>query len=148
LSEFEVPMLLPLRRVLLSFLAASVCVSCRVPSLDEPVAQESGEQLYQRHCASCHGENAQGNGPVAPFISAAVPDLTRIAQRRRGDFPEEEIFQIIDGQSARAAHGPRHMPVWGYDFFGPQGDDEFAHEQATERVERLVTYLGTLQRAK
>jgi mono/diheme cytochrome c family protein len=141
---------LPLRRVLSSMLAASLCVSCSVPLPDEAeaVTQESGQQLYERYCASCHGENAHGNGPVAPFISAAVPDLTRIAHRRGGEFPPEEIFQIIDGQSARTAHGPRHMPVWGYDFFGPQGDDEFAHEQATERVERLVTYLGTLQRAK
>lgn len=135
-------------RVLLVVVAASLCVSCGAPQLDQPVFQESGEQLYQRYCASCHGGNAQGNGPVAPFISATVPDLTRIAQRRGGTFPSEEIFQIIDGQSARAAHGPRHMPVWGYDFFGPQGDDELAHEQATERVERLVTYLGKLQRTK
>jgi mono/diheme cytochrome c family protein len=141
---------LPLRRVLSSMLAASLCVSCSVPLPDEAeaVTQESGQQLYERYCASCHGENAHGNGPVAPFISAAVPDLTRIAHRRGGEFPPEEIFQIIDGQSARAAHGPRHMPVWGYEFFGPQSDDRLAHQQATERVERLVAYLGTLQCAK
>jgi hypothetical protein len=38
--------------------------------------------------------------------------------------------------------------VWGYEFFGPQSDDRMAHQQATERVARLVSYLGTLQRTK
>jgi mono/diheme cytochrome c family protein len=139
--------MLPLRW-LFSILAASLCISCRAPPSEEHLVRESGEALYLRYCSSCHGETARGNGPVAPFIAASVPDLTRIAERRGGDFPPQEIFQIIDGQSARAAHGPRHMPVWGYEFFGPQSDDRLAHQQATERVERLVGYLGTLQCAK
>jgi mono/diheme cytochrome c family protein len=128
--------------------AAILCASCGAPVGEELVVQDSGEALYRRHCASCHGEKARGNGPVAEFISVTVPDLTRIAQRRGGVFPQEEIFQIIDGQSPRDAHGPRHMPVWGYEFFGPQADDRVAHEQATVRVERLVAYLASLQRAK
>jgi mono/diheme cytochrome c family protein len=151
-------------RGFLAFLPVFLCASCNAPAAGERIVEESGdavyqeasdvlytesgEVLYQRYCASCHGENARGNGPVAPFIAVKVPDLTRIAERRSGHFPPEEIFQIIDGQSARAAHGPRHMPVWGYEFFGPQIDDRLAHQQATERVERLVSYLGTLQRTK
>jgi hypothetical protein len=83
---------------------------------------------------------------VAPYLNAQVPDLTRIAERRGGAFPSEEVFRIIDGQSSIAAHGSRHMPVWGYEFFGPQDDDRLAHREATERVDRLVSYLGTLQR--
>jgi mono/diheme cytochrome c family protein len=138
----------PFRWLLSLLLAATLCAACRAPPANEHLAHESGGALYQRYCASCHGEDARGNGPVASFISAPVPDLTRIAQRRGGHFPSEEIFQIIDGQSALAAHGPRHMPVWGYEFFGPEGDDRFAHQQGTERVERLVSYLGTLQTTK
>jgi mono/diheme cytochrome c family protein len=155
---------MPLFRWLLAFLPVLLCASCSAPAAGERIAQESndtayeeptdvlytesGAVLYQRYCASCHGESARGNGPVAPFLAVKVPDLTRIAQRRGGQFPAQEIFQIVDGQSARAAHGPRHMPVWGYEFFGAQSDDRLAHQQATERVERLVSYLGTLQRTK
>jgi mono/diheme cytochrome c family protein len=106
----------------------------------------AGAELYRLNCASCHGTDARGNGPVASFIKVEVPDLTRIAARREGSFPSEEIFKIVDGQSAIAAHGPRHMPVWGYEFFDPEGDDEQAHGRSTERIEDLVAYLGTLQR--
>lgn len=106
----------------------------------------AGARLFRSSCAPCHGENAQGNGPVAPFLTVPVPDLTRIAARRRGDFPELEIFRIIDGQSALAAHGSRHMPVWGYEFFGDDEDDEIAHRRAVEKVDRLVAYLRSIQR--
>jgi hypothetical protein len=75
-----------------------------------------------------------------------VPDLTHIAARRDGRFPEEDVFRIIDGQSPLSAHGARHMPVWGYEFFGNDPDDEIAHRQATQKVDRLVAYLRSIQR--
>lgn len=91
--------------------------------------------------------DARGNGPVAPFLNVPVPDLTRIASRRGGTFPADEIYRIVDGQSDLLSHGPRHMPVWGYEFFGDDPDDEVAHRQATNKVERLVGYLQSIQRA-
>jgi mono/diheme cytochrome c family protein len=39
------------------------------------------------------------------------PDLTRIAARRGGWFPEALVTEIVDGR--HAAHGGRVMPVWG-----------------------------------
>jgi mono/diheme cytochrome c family protein len=105
-----------------------------------------GASLFRGSCASCHGEYAEGNGPVAPLLTVPVPDLTRIAARRHGEFPELEVFRIIDGQSELAAHGLRHMPVWGYEFFGYDADDEVAHRRATEKVDRLVAYLRSIQR--
>jgi hypothetical protein len=38
------------------------------------------------------------------------------------------------------------MPVWGYEFFGEDPDDEVAHREATEKIERLVRYLQSIQR--
>ncbi len=106
----------------------------------------SGTILFQLHCASCHGEDARGNGPVAEFINVKVPDLTQISAAHGGQFPEDEIFRIIDGQAEIPAHGSRHMPVWGYEFFGQQADDERAHAEATEKVKALVNYVRKLQR--
>jgi len=80
-------------------------------------------------------------------IGARPPDLTRIAARRGGTFPELEVFRIIDGQADLSAHGPRHMPVWGYEFFGTDADDEVAHRQAEDKVDSLVKYLRSIQRA-
>jgi mono/diheme cytochrome c family protein len=106
----------------------------------------SGAILFQLHCASCHGEDARGNGPVAEFINVKVPDLTQISAAHGGNFPDDEVFRIIDGQAEMPAHGARHMPVWGYEFFGQQSDDERAHGEATEKVKALVNYLRKLQK--
>src|SRR5690349_24903624 len=93
----------------------------------------AGAALYQTSCAGCHGSNATGNGPITPVIGVRPPDLTRIAARRGGAFPELEVWRIIDGQADLSAHGPRHMPVWGYEFFGDDADDEVAHRQAEQK---------------
>lgn len=109
-------------------------------------AVERGQRQFRASCAGCHGADAQGNGPIAPLLTVAVPDLTRIASRHGGVFPADDIFRIVDGQADLSAHGPRHMPVWGYEFFGDAPDDEQAHRQATAKIERVVSYLRSIQR--
>jgi mono/diheme cytochrome c family protein len=110
-----------------------------------PTPTTEGAELYRLHCAGCHGASGHGDGPVAPLMAIKVPDLTRIAARRGGRFPEDEVARIIDGLSPLAAHGTRHMPVWGYEFYGPDSDDETAQREANERVERLTRFLGSIQ---
>lgn len=117
------------------------------PSQVAPVLDQ-GEHLYTVSCSGCHGANARGNGPVAPLLEAPVPDLTLLASRRGGSFPVDEVYQIIDGQADLTAHGPRHMPVWGYEFFGDDADDEAAHREATGKVENLVRFLQSVQRTR
>jgi mono/diheme cytochrome c family protein len=109
-------------------------------------AGSRGERQYNVSCSGCHGANARGNGPVAPLLKVPVPDLTLIASRRGGTFPEDELYQVIDGQADLPAHGPRNMPVWGYEFFGDDPDDEKAHREATEKIDRLVEFLRSIQR--
>lgn len=108
----------------------------------------SGVALFRINCAGCHGTNARGNGPIAEYINAPVPDLTRISARNGGEFPAERVFQVIDGQSSSSVHGARHMPVWGYEFFGAEADDAAAHRDAIGKVDRLVKYLRTIQQLK
>jgi mono/diheme cytochrome c family protein len=123
-------------------MALSACASGEAPRQQAA----AGERIYKVSCAACHGLDARGTGPVAPLLTVPVPDLTRIAQRRSGEFPELEVFRIIDGQADLAGHGPRHMPVWGYEFFGEDADDEVAHRRATDKVDLLVAYLRSIQR--
>lgn len=106
----------------------------------------SGAELYKRFCASCHGEGAEGDGPVAPFFKLTPPDLTRIAKRHGGKFPADQLQQIIDGRSKLAAHGTRNMPVWGLEFAQAESETPGAHERAQAMIARLVEYLRTLQR--
>ena len=51
----------------------------------------SGVRLYQVYCSSCHGLTARGDGPVAALVRGGVPDLTRIAERRGGQFPNDSL---------------------------------------------------------
>jgi mono/diheme cytochrome c family protein len=126
-------------------IAGLVCGIARAEDTHKAV---TAEHLYQVSCSGCHGREGRGDGPVSPFLTVDVPDLTRIAARRGGVFPEEEIFRIVDGQADLRSHGPRHMPVWGYEFFGDDPDDEVAHRQALDLVKRLVEYLRSIQRAE
>jgi mono/diheme cytochrome c family protein len=133
-------------RIARVIMLAMSLLACQAPERPADTDSRSGADLFRNSCAACHGEDARGSGPVAPLLTVEVPDLTRIAARRHGEFPELEVFRIIDGQSELAAHGPRHMPVWGYEFFGDDADDEAAHRRAVEKVDRLVGYLRTIQR--
>ncbi len=122
-------------------------IACAGSGQADHRAIELGERQFKRSCSGCHGVDARGNGPIAPFLSVRVPDLTLIASRRGGQFPADDIYRIIDGQADLSAHGPRHMPVWGYEFFGDDPDDEVAHRRAIEKIERVMSYLRSIQRA-
>ena len=109
------------------------------------LADYTGEELFQRFCASCHGEAAHGDGPVARTLSVMVPDLTQIT-RRYGEFPAARIRDTIDGRGVMvAAHGTRVMPVWGYEFWVEEGADRVAQDEARETINKLVEYLRTIQ---
>ena len=72
-----------------------------------------GKQEYLSKCASCHGKDAKGDGPVAGSLKQKVADLTVLAKNTGSIFPFARIYDVIDGREAVAAHGPRDMPVWG-----------------------------------
>jgi mono/diheme cytochrome c family protein len=129
----------------LLFLACSALTACANRQSLDASGSTPGVVLFRINCAGCHGTDARGNGPIAEFIQSPVPDLTRIAARNGGDFPTERVFQVIDGSSASSAHGTRHMPVWGYEFFGEETDDAAAHRDAIGKVDRLVEYLRFIQ---
>lgn len=130
---------------LLGALTLASLVACAGATTAVKNSVERGKQHFRVSCAGCHGADARGNGPVAPILKVPVPDLTLIAARRGGAFPADEIFQIVDGQADLSAHGPRHMPVWGYEFFGEDPDDEAAHRAAADKIDQVVSYLRSVQ---
>jgi mono/diheme cytochrome c family protein len=56
---------------------------------------ETGRQLFQKYCKACHGENATGNGPLAPK-DVHPPNLTD-AEWRYGATDGEIFTNIHDG---------------------------------------------------
>lgn len=134
------------KRALLVTLVTLVTLACAPAVQAETLIDASGEQLYQRFCASCHGAKGAGDGPVAATFRSSVPDLSLLSRRRGGQFPTEQVRRIIDGREIKAPHGSREMPVWGQEFFTAQGADEKARAETTTLIERLITHLVTLQR--
>jgi mono/diheme cytochrome c family protein len=126
--------------------AALLSVSWAAAAFDAVTLTDySGEELFERFCASCHGESGRGDGPVARGLGTMVPDLTRITQRY-GGFPTTLIRDTIDGRGAQIdAHGTRTMPVWGYEFWIEQGGDVTAERDMREIITRLVDYIRSLQ---
>lgn len=112
------------------------------------LADYSGEEIYQRFCASCHGTEGRGDGPVAASLNVVVPDLVTLSQRRGGQFPAAEVREIVDGRADVIAHGPRTMPVWGYEFWIEEGADSGAEMEARDAINRLVGHLAGIQLAE
>ena len=105
----------------------------------------AGSQLYLRHCASCHGTDAKGRGPVASSLDVATPDLTTLARRNGGVFDDARVMQTIDGRLAVAQHGPREMPIWGAVFAEDHVGEPFAIYGPALDARALTDYLASLQ---
>ena len=105
----------------------------------------SGAELFDRFCASCHGSEARGDGPVAASLNVAVPNLTTIGTRY-GEFPAMLIRDVIDGRGVdMRAHGTRTMPVWGYEFWVEEGGDVNAQRAVRDAINKLVEHLRSIQ---
>lgn len=133
---------------LLSTMALAALALASMPAVFAAnLATSTGAQLYQGHCASCHGKGGEGDGPVAPFFKLQPPDLTLIAKRSGGTYPAERVRRIIDGRDSMAPHGAREMPVWGFGFAMIADDDPAVANAAGEAaIGRLVEYLRTIQK--
>ena len=100
-----------------------------------------GDRIFRSYCASCHGADGKGNGPVAPALKAKVPPLTTLAQRNGGTFPAARVRAIISGDEVSSAHGSREMPIWGPIFHQIEYDQDLGYV----RLQNVTEYLATIQ---
>jgi mono/diheme cytochrome c family protein len=73
----------------------------------------SGSQLYKRYCAVRHGNDLKGNGPISPEFKNPPSDLTTLAQRHEGKFPDEYVQDVLRNGVEKPAHASTEMPIWG-----------------------------------
>lgn len=125
----------------LLMLAAPSPIAQSVPLVIPSLA---GQDLFGFYCATCHGSDARGHGPVASALKTPPPDLTRLARRNGGSFPRVRVVQFVagGGTTLRGAHGSNEMPVWGPIFRALDPSDE---RLVVTRIENIVQYLESIQ---
>ena len=115
---------------------------------DEPLAQlpptyvPPGKQMYREYCASCHGLDGKGHGPVATSLNKRPPDLTTLAKRHGGSFPREYVTSVLRFGPGFSAHGSSDMPVWGPIF---QYLDNYNEPAVRQRIQNLCDHLESIQ---
>lgn len=80
---------------LLQSLVFSQTTGPQKPSL--VISSMYGRDLFEFYCASCHGRDGRGGGPVVPALRVVPPDLTTIATRNGGTFPEARVESFVIG---------------------------------------------------
>ena len=116
-----------------------------LPAIAQDVQQ--GEAIFGYYCATCHGRDAAGNGPMSPSLVVRPTDLTALRSQNGGVFPTTRVVMRIDGRDPLVSHGSM-MPVYG-DFFA--GTDVMTKTEAgqpfltSQPVVDLLAYLEGLQ---
>jgi len=132
-------------RLIAGCLLVGVAGLGRAAQHPEPDAAARGKVIYQRYCASCHGSEARGNGPLAPDLRVPPSDLTRLAEKNKGRFPFDLVARSIDGRQTTRGHGTPDMPVWGEIFPKTAGTESPSVNSA---VGRIAHYLWSIQAAR
>jgi mono/diheme cytochrome c family protein len=137
-----------LQRLILFALAAAVLWA---QNESRPVVQKtparqtsasSGKEMYRAYCAACHGTDGKGDGPASAALKPRSLDLTDLAKRNGGKFPELRVFGAINGDLRITAHGSQDMPTWGAVFRQMDGTDVASVKL---RIRNLTKYIESLQ---
>jgi mono/diheme cytochrome c family protein len=102
----------------------------------------SGQEMFTSYCAACHGKDAKGDGPATVALKTAPSDLTTLARRNNGKYPDARVGSVLRGQATLASHGDQEMPVWGPVFRQMAGGHD---AEVQMRIANLNRYLESLQ---
>jgi mono/diheme cytochrome c family protein len=95
------------------------------PVAATPDSIKAGQASYQKYCRFCHGNDAKGNGPMAPE-GTHPPDLTDNKWDRGST--DGEIFMVI-----KEGAGPK------FDMKG------FKSKMTDQEIWKVVNYVRSLQ---
>ena len=90
--------------------------------------ESQGRRLFVHYCATCHGEDAHGDGQNASNLKPAPPDMTTSATSRDPAL----VRRVITEGSAAVGRSPL-SPPWGRSLSRQQVDYLVAYCQAIGR---------------
>ena len=74
---------------------------------------DTGRTEFLSKCASCHGADGKGDGPLGSKLKSKPPNLTILAKRNKGVFSQRAVYDAVDGRKATGSHRLAEMPIWG-----------------------------------
>ncbi|HWB95480.1 MAG TPA: c-type cytochrome [Bryobacteraceae bacterium] len=134
--------------ILAGILGSSMLLAQEAPKVKRiparPTAATEGPELFRTYCAVCHGVDGRGGGPAAAALKVAPTDLTQLAAKNGGAYPELRVQNVLTSEEDQtvSAHGSSEMPIWGT-IFRRMSSNQSA---GSIRIYNLVKYLGTLQK--
>jgi hypothetical protein len=94
------------RCLLCANIALAFSDSVRAQGLD-------GRIEFLSKCATCHGADGKGDGPLSFKLKTKPPNLTILARRNKGVFSQRAVYDAVDGREATGSHRIAEMPIWG-----------------------------------
>jgi mono/diheme cytochrome c family protein len=107
-----------------------------------PTYIPSGKSMFTDYCASCHGPDGKGLGPVSSLFRKPPPDLTILSKSHGGVFPSERVTHVLQFGPGISAHGSTDMPVWGPIF---RIVDNYNEAAVKQRIENLCKFIESIQ---
>lgn len=115
----------------------------------QPSQPSAAKKDFVLDCADCHGVNGKGNGAATQVIPGFnPPDLTLLSRNHSGQFPRQEVDDVIDGRRRLPGHydAETDMPLWGLTF-QPEGREfsKESEEKVKARISALADYIEGIQ---
>ena len=131
-------------KVLGSIFALAATLAVAQPSLCAADDVADGHRYFVRYCASCHGTDGLGDGPVAKSLATPPANLRKLGDKYGMPLPAHRIAELIDGRDTARAHGSHEMPVWGEKLY-ELGHGEKGETGIGEVIAKIIAYLNTIQ---
>lgn len=112
---------------------------------DNELQDVVGKKEFITYCASCHGSDGKGNGPVVNFLKRKPADLTQLSKTNNGAFPFERIYGVFDGTYVFSEHGTSEMPIWGYKFIREAQQADEPSTTAKAKALDIILYIQLIQ---
>lgn len=121
-----------------------VAVLAAAPAAAQDV--QRGAELFQSHCAACHGPEATGEGPMTAILEISPPDLTALAGEGE-TFPMARVVRSVDGRDVILSHGGP-MPLFGMILGGESAvvdGEDGTPIFTTQAVVDIASWLAAIQ---
>jgi len=119
-------------------------LACSGPSMPN---RSDGRAFFSQNCTSCHGQTAEGDGPMAVGLATVPTDLTTLSRGNGDVFPATRALAYIWGDPEQG-HLARVMPEFGSvmsdDLVPVELDGVFT--PTPRALAGLLTYLESIQK--